>query len=42
MRGDKEKFLAEGCTHYISKPFKKEELVSIIKEAVKQSKEKII
>ena len=36
MRGDKEKFLAEGCTHYISKPFKKEELVTTIKDAVEQ------
>ncbi|OGU77824.1 MAG: hypothetical protein A2V93_00430 [Ignavibacteria bacterium RBG_16_34_14] len=40
MRGDREKFLAEGCTHYISKPFKKEDLVNLIKEAVEQSKEK--
>jgi len=39
MRGDKEKFLAEGCTHYISKPFKKEDFVHTIKEAIKQSKE---
>lgn len=39
MRGDKEKFLAEGCTHYISKPFKKEDLFHTIKEAIKQSKE---
>ncbi|RPI71352.1 MAG: response regulator, partial [Ignavibacteriales bacterium] len=34
MRGDKEKFLTEGCTHYISKPFKKEDLTRIIKEAI--------
>ncbi len=40
MRGDREKFLTEGCSHYISKPFKKEDLVNLIKEAVEQSKEK--
>jgi PAS domain S-box-containing protein len=34
MKGDKEKFLAEGCTHYLSKPFKKEKLLSIIKDAL--------
>jgi CheY-like chemotaxis protein len=37
MRGDREKFLSEGCTHYISKPFKKEDLINTIKEAVSQS-----
>ncbi len=34
MRGDREKFLKEGCTHYLSKPFKREELIETIKEAI--------
>lgn len=38
MRGDREKFLSEGCTHYISKPFKKENLIHIIKEAIEEAK----
>jgi len=37
MRGDKEKFLKEGCTHYISKPFKKDDLLNIIKTAINNS-----
>jgi CheY-like chemotaxis protein len=36
MRGDREKFLSEGCTHYLAKPYKKEELIRIIKEATEQ------
>jgi CheY-like chemotaxis protein len=32
MVGDKEKFLAGGCTHYISKPFERSQLVSMVKE----------
>ena len=31
MRGDQENFLANGCTHYISKPFLKNELLSLLK-----------
>ena len=34
MVGDKEKFLNEGCTHYISKPFNKNELFKVISEAL--------
>ena len=30
MHGDKEKFMQEGCTHYISKPFNKESINNII------------
>jgi len=30
MQGDKESFLAKGCSHYLSKPFSKEELVSAL------------
>ncbi len=33
MEGDKEKFLQSGCTHYISKPFNKAELIKIISQA---------
>lgn len=31
MQGDKEKFLQEGCTHYVSKPFQKETIVCLLK-----------
>lgn len=34
MEGDKEKFLNNGCTHYISKPFNKAELLNIISKAL--------
>ncbi|MBN1199854.1 MAG: response regulator [Bacteroidales bacterium] len=34
MIGDREKILAEGCTHYIAKPFEKATFLSIIKEAI--------
>lgn len=30
MEGDKEDFLNNGCTHYISKPFLKEDLLQLI------------
>ena len=30
MRGDKEKFLECGCSYYISKPFLKDELLSLL------------
>lgn len=33
MEGDREKFLKSGCTHYISKPFNKAELLKIISQA---------
>ncbi len=32
MVGDKEEFLSKGCTHYISKPFNKTDLVKLIEE----------
>jgi len=35
LRGDKERFLAGGCTHYLAKPFKKEELIKTISKALK-------
>lgn len=31
MEGDKEEFLHAGCSHYLSKPFEKNDLLSIIK-----------
>lgn len=34
MEGDKEKFLSNGCTHYLSKPFNKSELLGIISQAL--------
>ena len=34
MHGDKEEFLASGCTHYLTKPFSKEQLIDIINEAL--------
>jgi PAS domain S-box-containing protein len=34
MIGDKEEFLKAGCTHYLSKPFKKNELLDLIDEII--------
>jgi PAS domain S-box-containing protein len=31
MEGDREEFLQAGCTHYISKPFEKKDLISLLK-----------
>jgi len=36
MVGDKEKFLDAGCTHYISKPFDKETLVTLVKTVMQK------
>lgn len=33
MKADREEFLSKGCTHYISKPFIKEELISTVLSA---------
>ncbi len=35
MVGDKEEFLAAGCTHYLSKPFSQEDIVSLLEEVLK-------
>jgi PAS domain S-box-containing protein len=32
MAGDKEEFLAAGCTHYLSKPFKQLDILNLLKE----------
>ena len=37
MNGDKEEFLKAGCTHYMSKPFTKNELIDLIQKALKDS-----
>lgn len=34
MVGDKEEFIRNGCSHYLSKPFTKENLIKVIKEAL--------
>lgn len=34
MVGDKEEFLRNGCSHYLSKPFTKENLIKVIQEAL--------
>jgi PAS domain S-box-containing protein len=41
MKGQKELFLSEGCSHYISKPFESKTFVSLIKEIVYNGKPKI-
>ncbi|MGD8777504.1 MAG: response regulator [Ignavibacteria bacterium] len=38
MDGDKENFLSEGCTHYLAKPFSREELITSLFEAVNYKK----
>ena len=37
MREDQTNFLNSGCTHYISKPFNRKALVSILQEALPNS-----
>ncbi|MEJ2614339.1 MAG: PAS domain S-box protein, partial [Ignavibacteriaceae bacterium] len=32
MAGDKDEFLSAGCSHYIAKPFSKNEIISLLKE----------
>ena len=34
MEGDREKFLQNGCTHYLAKPFHKSELIRVIESAL--------
>lgn len=35
MVGDKEEFLSSGCSHYISKPFSKEEILNLMDEVLR-------
>ena len=35
MMGDKEKFLAAGCSHYIAKPFDKFALIDLLEDIFK-------
>ena len=37
MRGDKEKFLQEGCTHYLSKPFAKKTIIELLQKTIDES-----
>jgi CheY-like chemotaxis protein len=32
MKGDKDEFLAAGCSHYVSKPFQKEDILRLLEE----------
>ncbi|MFZ4592164.1 MAG: response regulator, partial [Ignavibacteria bacterium] len=32
LNGDREEFLASGCTHYLGKPFTKDDLLGLIQE----------
>lgn len=41
MRGDRERFLAAGCDGYLSKPFKAEELVEVVKNYYNSSNGKL-
>lgn len=34
MVGDREEFIRNGCTHYLSKPFTKDNLINVIQEAL--------
>jgi PAS domain S-box-containing protein len=36
MAGDKEEFILAGCSHYLSKPFGKTEIINVVKKALKQ------
>ena len=38
MKGQKELFLSEGCSHYISKPFESKTFVKLIKEIIYNGK----
>lgn len=39
MVGDKEEFLAAGCSHYLSKPYTRKQLLSLIQEALAERKD---
>ena len=42
MVGDKEEFLSAGCSHYLSKPFSKEEILFLLNEILSPSVKQII
>ncbi len=35
MAGDKDEFISAGCSHYIAKPFSKDEIIYLLKEIFK-------
>lgn len=37
MKGDKEEFLANGCSHYISRPVDKHKLIQLVQDILSQS-----
>jgi len=37
MRGDKERFLQEGCSHYLSKPFTKKTIIELLQKSINES-----
>jgi CheY-like chemotaxis protein len=37
MQKDKEEFLAKGCSHFIAKPFTKEEILGLMEEILHQN-----
>ena len=39
LYGDREKFLSQGCTHYISKPFNKEEITELLDKVLVDQKQ---
>lgn len=41
MVGDKEVFIEAGCTHYISKPFTKQEILSLLKTIFEEEEAEI-
>ena len=36
MKGDKEEFLTNGCTHYISRPVDKQKLIRLVKDILNE------
>ncbi len=36
MKGQEEEFLCKGCTHYLAKPYSKEEIIGLIKNMLKE------
>jgi CheY-like chemotaxis protein len=36
MSGDKEEFISAGCSHYLSKPFNKKQVIDVVIDALKK------